>query len=116
MAGKNFVDITQGIHLKSYPMLTFLSEEQLNAVDLNVLWIPSQEDQLVIDELSARLDKYVVIYKSNYEPLKGHLCRMIKAATLDSNQINEVETAERRLTTKNQIVVVYEKPLVFRVL
>ena len=113
MAGKNFVYFTQTMHCKSYPLLAFLSEEQLNSVDLNVLWIPSKEDQLIIDELIARLDKYVVIYKTNYEPRKGHLCRMIKAATLDSNQINEVQQAERRFATKNNIVVVYEKPLVF---
>jgi hypothetical protein len=96
---------------KTYPLLSSLSKEQLHGVDLNVLWVPSQDDQTLIEELGARLRKYVVIYNADYEPKKGHLCRMIKAAALELDQIKKVQEAERRLTAKNKILVVYEKPL-----
>jgi hypothetical protein len=35
-----------------------------------------------------------------------------RAAPLDSNEINEVQAAELRLTAKNKILVVYEKPVI----
>jgi hypothetical protein len=52
-----------------------------------------------------------VIYNSDYEPKKDHLCRLIKSADLDSEQINYVKEIERQLCDQSKIVVVYEKPL-----
>lgn len=99
----------------SYPLFSYLSREQINAVDLNVLWVPSKDDQALIDELGIMLGKHVVIYNHNYEPKKGHLCRMIKAAVLESNQIREVQAVEQKLGAKNKIIVVYEKPVTLNV-
>ena len=94
----------------SYPLLSYLSREQINSVDINVLWVPSKDDQALIDDLGVMLGKHVVIYNQNYEPKKGHLCRMIKAAALEVNQIKEVQAVEQKLGAKNKIIVVYEKP------
>lgn len=103
----------ESILFQSYPLLSALTPEQCHAVDLNVLWIPTHEDKTAIDKLSARLDRYVVIYKKGYTPKKGHLCKMLKAAELDDNQIAEVQRVEKQLASEDKVVVVYEKPVVF---
>ena len=95
----------------SYPLFSYLSREQINAVDMNVLWVPSNDDHALIDALGAMLDKHVVIYNPTCEPKKGHLCRMIKAAVLESNQIKEVQAVEQKLGDKDKVLVVYEKPI-----
>ncbi|MBL0744690.1 hypothetical protein [Chryseolinea lacunae] len=113
MPDKNSKHVVDPRLFKAYPLLAFLTEQQTDSVDLNVLWMPTLADQTLIDDLSAELNQYVVIYNRDYEPQKAHLCRMIKAAMLDSDQVKAVQAIEQRLIAKNKIVVVYERPVVF---
>jgi hypothetical protein len=97
---------------KIYPLIAELTHNQLSELDLGCLAIPSAEEQQLIDKLSKQLGLHVVIYVNGYEPSRGHLCKMILPATLSSEQLTIIRNAEGKLVYPNNILVVYEKPVV----
>ncbi|TGL76463.1 hypothetical protein [Leptospira yasudae] len=100
--------------LEHHSFLNQLSERILEELDLNVLLIPNETQKNRILLLEKEMGAYVVLYKKDVEPQGRHLCKTIRSAVLNEDQIRSVMEFERELRqTQDLIVVAYQKPITY---
>jgi hypothetical protein len=94
-----------------YAFLSEMPRDILSTIDLGVLHHPSAGENELISQLSADMEKYVVIYKSDHVTTGVHLCRVLKPALLSSAQLATLTSVEKTFPS-GHVLVAYEKPLV----
>lgn len=102
----NTVDIDEFI--TNYPFLNQIPADVLRGIDLNVLHIPLHHEKNLLRYLKDAIGKNIALYRKNYTPLKKHLCKTIRYATLSESQLSLLLSFERRL---NKVIVAYEQPV-----
>jgi hypothetical protein len=97
--------------LKAYPFLEQIPGHLLAALDLDALYLPTAGEKAALSALSALLKKQVVIYRNGYTPRGAHLCRTIRSATLNDDQLNALLACEAGLDSPDKVLVAYEDPV-----
>lgn len=95
-----------------YPFLREIPEADLALLDLQVLAIPGPAEKALLQQLSATLNKNIVLYNTLYQPKGGHLCRYLKFAALSEAELQTILEAEGKIA-RHQAIVAYESPLTF---
>jgi|GEM_PF-3770586 len=96
--------------LEYYPFLLEIPGQLLDMIDLEVLHIPTNDENQLIVRLSHDLGKNVVVYRKDITSKGVHLCHVLRAADLTSPQLETLNTVEK-LFPSGQVVVAYDKPL-----
>ncbi|RHX92955.1 hypothetical protein [Leptospira stimsonii] len=100
--------------LDQYPFLLDLPEPIRNELDLQMLLIPSHEQKEKIRGLEEKTNSFIVLYKKDYEPRGKHLCKTIRSAELESDQLKSISQFELEIQKETDLIVVaYHKPVLF---
>ncbi|MCG6194383.1 hypothetical protein LFX25_14130 [Leptospira sp. FAT2] len=101
------------ITFKHHSFLNQIPQPILEELDLNVLWIPNEEQKKKILLLEKKTGTHIVLYKKDVEPQGRHLCKTIRSADLDQDQIRSVlEFEQEQEPIQDLIVVAYQRPVV----
>ncbi|MBT1699037.1 hypothetical protein KK083_19235 [Fulvivirgaceae bacterium PWU4] len=97
--------------IDAYPFLEQIPPDLLDTLDLNSLYIPTEQERSTLSELSALLKNPVVIYKKHYTAHGAHLCRTIRSAELTHDQLDALRACEAKLAANDKVLVAYCDPV-----
>lgn len=97
--------------IDAYPFLKQIPPDTLETLDLNSLYIPTEQEQSMLSGLSALLEKPVVIYRKHYTPHGAHLCRTIRSAELTHDHLEALRACEAKLAANDKVLVAYSDPV-----
>ncbi|MCG6168983.1 hypothetical protein [Leptospira sanjuanensis] len=101
------------ITFKHHSFLNQIPQPILEELDLNVLWIPNEEQKKKILLLEKKTGTHIVLYKKDVEPQGRHLCKTIRSADLNKNELDAIQNFEFKVNeTADLIVVAYQRPVV----
>ena len=94
-----------------YPFLKSLPAEIKTKIDWDELYIPNAYEVILLDELSAQLNRHIVLYKKDYYSGKPiQLCKGITSSKLNSIQRIILENYQEKFGAFC-IIVAYNRPL-----
>jgi len=97
--------------LSVYPFLQPIYDRYLVHVDLNALYLPDEQERVILHDLLERLPYNIVLYKHGFAPQGEHLCQTIQSARIQPAELQLLQSYERLFAPGKVIVVAYDNPV-----
>ena len=96
--------------ITAYPFLVDIPIYSLTSLELNEIYLPTEDEQNLLSELTILINHHLVFYKPNFISNGRTLCQTIKVAELTTDKIRILKSFENNFK-KDVILVAYNKPL-----